>query len=235
MHSRCQRCGPTKPCKINASGTHHPLSNNQLRAWARSLAAGTHGVTMQTPPKAALFATFFRNFDVPAPVFTPQAPANPMGPYMTGNPFPFMPWGMPPSFTGPGQMTPAPVDTNSSHASSSSHLSALPSSSSHASTSSLPSVILSSDPPDMAAANPYAEISAFLTDLSFHHPRRNLPQYIPRFEDLDFYNIDEILKLGTAEELTRLVDISAGNAAFLLVQVKTEMKRVDRIIRASKV
>lgn len=36
-YGHCQVCGPTKVCKITMSGGHHPLSNNQQRAWAQSL------------------------------------------------------------------------------------------------------------------------------------------------------------------------------------------------------
>ncbi|KAJ7438981.1 hypothetical protein FB451DRAFT_1378089 [Mycena latifolia] len=250
MYSRCQMCGPEKACKINSSGTHQPLSHNQLRAWARSLvrnsslklscqakprqAAETHGVTLQTPPKAQLFAMFFKTFGTastaPAPV-QPQSPFGAMPPYMGGNPYAFMaPWmqGMPPAFSG-NPMAPTSAYGSSSHgASTSTSSSTLPSSSSHASTSALPS----SDPHDMDAANPYPEIAAFIATLSLLHSRRNLAQYLDRFDELDFYNIDEISKLGTAEELTRLVGMTAGNAAFLLAQVKTKMRRVDRATRA---
>ncbi|KAJ7487162.1 hypothetical protein FB451DRAFT_1392007 [Mycena latifolia] len=237
MYSHCQMCGPTKICKINASGTHQPLTNNQIRAWARALAAETHGVTLQTPPKAALFAMFFKSFgstaSAPVPM-QPEIPFGGIGQFMGGNPFAFMPpWmqGMPPAFAGyPGSVHPG----NSSHRSTSPKSSVLPSSSLHASTSSLPSGLLSSDPPDMDAANPYPEIADFISALSKHHPKRNLTQYIHQFDDLDFYNIDEILKLQTAEELTRVVGVSTGNASFLLAQVKAEMKRVDRIIRTSR-
>jgi hypothetical protein len=36
-YSNCQLCGWSKACKIDVSGNHHPLSNNQLRGWGRSL------------------------------------------------------------------------------------------------------------------------------------------------------------------------------------------------------
>ncbi|KAJ7447825.1 hypothetical protein FB451DRAFT_1375536 [Mycena latifolia] len=64
-YGRCQLCGPSKACKITASGTHHPLSNNQLRAWAQALALGTHNVTLKTPPRdlkgQGLFSMFFKS------------------------------------------------------------------------------------------------------------------------------------------------------------------------------
>jgi hypothetical protein len=52
--------------------------------------------------------------------------------------------------------------------------------------------------------------------------------YIGRFEDLDYYNIDEIAKLGTADNLAELVGITHGNMAFLLQKVKDEMKCIDQ-------
>ncbi|KAJ7084107.1 hypothetical protein C8R44DRAFT_894251 [Mycena epipterygia] len=36
-YGRCQLCGPTKVCKITVAGTHHPMSNNQQRAWSQAL------------------------------------------------------------------------------------------------------------------------------------------------------------------------------------------------------
>jgi hypothetical protein len=37
QYGHCQSCGPTKCCKITFAGTHHAMTNNQLRAWAKSL------------------------------------------------------------------------------------------------------------------------------------------------------------------------------------------------------
>ncbi|KAJ7089151.1 hypothetical protein C8R44DRAFT_892529 [Mycena epipterygia] len=36
-YGHCQLCGPTKVCKITVAGTHHPMSNNQQRAWSQAL------------------------------------------------------------------------------------------------------------------------------------------------------------------------------------------------------
>ncbi|KAJ7923691.1 hypothetical protein B0H13DRAFT_2400983 [Mycena leptocephala] len=89
----------------------------------------------------------------------------------------------------------------------------------------------SSDPPDMGALNPYTEIPEFIQQLNEYCPQRNLVQYIDRFGDLDFYNIDEIAKLGSADRLVELVGITHGNAQFLLDKIKAEMKRTDRAAR----
>ncbi|KAJ7141515.1 hypothetical protein C8R46DRAFT_1233643 [Mycena filopes] len=68
-HGRCQVCGPSKACKIDRAANHHNLTNNQLRGWARSLAAGTHQVTLSQPPRDELFGMFHKNS-----VSTPSAP-----------------------------------------------------------------------------------------------------------------------------------------------------------------
>jgi hypothetical protein len=83
----------------------------------------------------------------------------------------------------------------------------------------------------MGALNPYTEIPEFIQQLNEYCPQRNLVQYIDRFGDLDFYNIDEIAKLGGADRLVELVGITLGNAQFLLDKIKAEMKRTDRAAR----
>ncbi|KAJ7735060.1 hypothetical protein B0H16DRAFT_1731564 [Mycena metata] len=104
-----------------------------------------------------------------------------------------------------------------------------------ASGSALHPVLASSDPPDMDVANPYPEIATFITRLADHHLLRNLAKYIPLFDNLDFYHIDEINNLKTVEALTSLLpDISAGTAAFLLAQTKAEIKRINCAARAPK-
>ncbi|KAJ7182125.1 hypothetical protein C8R46DRAFT_1314133 [Mycena filopes] len=223
-YGRCQMCGPTKACKITIAGEHHPLSNNQLRAWAHCLAAETHGVTLQTPPHAKLFQMFFKSSGPAAPAppsnqVMQSAPGYNGGPWNPPNHpygYPYMGGPMPPLFTLPMQPQFGGNGQNI------------------ASTSSTRPALASSDPPDMDAANPYPGIGDFITRLAIHHPQRNLTRYITAFDDLDFYHIDEVQKLKTPEELTRLIGISAGNASLLLDQVKAEMKRVDRNIRAAK-
>jgi hypothetical protein len=83
----------------------------------------------------------------------------------------------------------------------------------------------------MAAANPYPEISDFLNKLNDLQPRRQLLKCIPKFDELDFYNIDELVKLGPAAELAQITSISLGNATYILEKVKGEIKRIDREIK----
>lgn len=106
-----------------------------------------------------------------------------------------------------------------------------PSHAPRASTSSSAPAFPSSDPPDMGAANPYTEIPEFIQQLHEYHPKRRLLDYSDRFADLDYYNIDEIAKLQTPENLADLIGLTHGNAAFLLEQIKGEMKRIDRASR----
>jgi hypothetical protein len=136
-----------------------------------------------------------------------------MPPHMMG--YPYMPWGLPGHPHMPSMQPIASAASPISHAP-------------HASTSALPAVIPSSDPPDMSALNPYPEISDFLHQLDGYDPRRKMLDYIPTFAALDYYNIDEVHRLGTAEELVRIANITHGNATYLMAQVKNEIKRVDR-------
>ncbi|KAF8173394.1 hypothetical protein K438DRAFT_1772200 [Mycena galopus ATCC 62051] len=218
QYGHCQACGPTKFCKITVAGTHHHLSNGQRRAWAQALALGKNGLTLKTPPRDVagqnLFGMFFKSMpgEVGPPVppmpslFSGMMPQQMMG-------YPYMPWGFP----GHSHMSPMPPITPTA-----------PSPFPHASTSALPAAILSSDPPEMGAQNPYPEILTFLHKLDGYDPRRKLLDYIPVFGALDYYNIDEIQKLGKAEELVRIAKITHGNATYLMVEVKNEIKRVDR-------
>ncbi|KAJ7445433.1 hypothetical protein FB451DRAFT_1412712 [Mycena latifolia] len=238
QYGHCQLCGTTKACKITVAGTHHPLSNNQLRAWAQSLTLGKHGVTLKTPPRAVggqnLFGMFFKTMHSSEAPSTPQMQPqfSGMPPFMM-NPYAFMsPWGMPgPGANGHPQMPvmPHPMSTPFSHANAEGASASVP----RASTSALPADLPSSDPPDMGTVNPYPEITGFLQQLDTHQPNRRLLSYIPTFEELDFYNIDELMKLGgTAEELVRVAGISLGNATFIMTQIKGEMKRIDRARRS---
>jgi hypothetical protein len=83
----------------------------------------------------------------------------------------------------------------------------------------------------MGAVNPYPEINDFLNQLDAYQPRRHLLDCIPLFDQLDFFNIDEIAKLGTAAEVARVTSISLGNSTYIMDQVRGEMKRVDRARR----
>ncbi|KAF8185347.1 hypothetical protein K438DRAFT_1765993 [Mycena galopus ATCC 62051] len=207
-HGRCQLCGPSKACKIDRAANHHNLTNNQLRGWARSLAAGTHNVTLSQPPRDELFGMFHKN-TVNTPSAGPQA-AFPGMPYMGMPPYFMPPWAFPGS-----PATPTPRPSHTSLASMSTSTAAFP----------------SSNPPDMGALNPYTEIPEFIKQLHEYHPQRRLSDYVDRFGDLDFYNIDEVAKLGSADALVNLIGITHGNAAFLLGKIKDEMKRIDRTVK----
>ncbi|KAJ7198939.1 hypothetical protein GGX14DRAFT_664525, partial [Mycena pura] len=222
-HGRCQLCGPSKACKIDVSGTHKVLSNNMLKAWARALAAETHGVTMVTPPRAGLFSMFFRSMAGPGgnPPATPGSMAPGYPPFM--NPYAFMPWGMNGGMGGmpgmPGMsgeqlstaVTPSPLPRGN-HLASTSALDGMP----------------SSDPPEMGALNPYPEIADFFRKVDIHYPRRCLLDLISNFDDQSYFNIDEIAKLGSADAISRAVSITTGNAAFILGEVMSEIKRIDK-------
>jgi hypothetical protein len=84
----------------------------------------------------------------------------------------------------------------------------------------------------MGEVNCYPEISEFLHQLNDYEPRRNVLGYLDTFADLDFYHIDEIMNLGSAEELVQVTNITPGNAVYLLKHVKAEMKRTDRARQA---
>ena len=94
--------------------------------------------------------------------------------------------------------------------------------------------IASSDPLDMDASNPYPEISTFLHSLDEHHSKRGLTTYISQFDAQDYYNIDEVFKIGSAAALFETIGMTAGNAAFLLEKIKAEMKRIDRMNKVLK-
>lgn len=244
--SRCQRCGPDVACKIDLSGEHVKLNNNQLRAWANSMvlsfpllmsvrahvkiiqALGSHGVTLVTPPHSEMFGKFFKNShranstsSVPQSTFSQYPP-----PYMPMHPYAqMMPWGMLYGGSPSTPMTPTLLPRAADP---------------QASSSKLPAAFLSSDPPEIDAINPYPEITDFLKELHHLAPQRNLLRYIPAFECLDFYHIDEISKLGPAEELVRLAHdledpdehVSIGNAKHIMEKVKAQIKRIDRAQKA---
>ncbi|KAJ6503837.1 hypothetical protein C8R45DRAFT_924178 [Mycena sanguinolenta] len=223
-YSHCQACGPTKICKITVAGTHHHLSNNQRRAWSQALALKKNGVTLRTPPRDVagqnLFGMFFKSVvseavrPVPGPpmqnLLSTMIPPQTMG-------YPYMPWPLPGYSHMPSMEAMHPIAS-----------AAAPSHAPHASTSALPAVLPSSDPPEMGALNPYPEIPDFLRRLDGYEPRRNILDYIPTFAALDYYNIDEIHRLGTVEQLVLVAKITHGNATYLMAQVKNEIKRVDR-------
>ncbi|KAJ7441223.1 hypothetical protein FB451DRAFT_1150613 [Mycena latifolia] len=229
QHGHCQLCRPSKSCKIDVSGNHCPLSNGQLRGWALALATGTHNVTLKTPPNNQLFGMFFKNSLKATPSASTSTVAPPpfaLPPYMAMNPmnlYAFMPWAMPgmpaaSPFNGnlSTPVTPTPIPPTS-----------------HASGSKLTPAFPSSDPPDMGAVNPYPGMTEFLEQLDGYEPQRRLFNCISKFEELDFYHIDEIAALETPQELARVAEITLGNANYIMKQVKGQIKCVDRERKAS--
>jgi hypothetical protein len=185
-----------------------------------SQAGGIDGVTLRTPPKGNLFATFHRLGDspmaIPAPAPGP-APNHPFAPFGLGgtpgmfNPYTFMtppPWMMTGMPSYPSPTTPTPHSVHKRH----NHYDDVP----------------SSDPPDDSGANPYPEIRSFLEKLDKQHPRRLLLPYVEDFEQKDFYHIDEIVKLSMECLTGAEFHLSAGNAQFIVDAAKAEMKRIDR-------
>ncbi|THU75882.1 hypothetical protein K435DRAFT_880029 [Dendrothele bispora CBS 962.96] len=86
----------------------------------------------------------------------------------------------------------------------------------------------SSDPYDETEANPYPTIDSFLLALSSREPRRALLQYIQKFEDADYYNIDQLARC-TKEFLTGpKIEMTDGNAEFVLISVGKVAWRSDR-------
>ncbi|KAJ6583320.1 hypothetical protein B0H10DRAFT_2234863 [Mycena sp. CBHHK59/15] len=86
----------------------------------------------------------------------------------------------------------------------------------------------SSDPPEMGALNPYPEIADFFRKVDVHYPRRCLLNLISNFDDQNYFNIEEIATLGSADAISRAVSITTGNAAFILGEVLSEIKRIDK-------
>ncbi|KAJ7210188.1 hypothetical protein GGX14DRAFT_394983 [Mycena pura] len=237
----CQRCGPSKSCKITTSGQHHTLTNQQKAAWAKCLSLGGARVTYDTPPRNELFAMFFKSLDTASAV---PASGNPPGPatiasgfgaippYMGINPYGFMPWGYPAPAAPFSQVPSTPGTPTPGSA---------PAHMSHASSTTLPPAFPSSDPPEAGSFNPYPEITDFLKRLDILEPRyglhpesllRKLIRYVDKFDELDLYTIDAIAALKTPEKIMEVAGLTFGNAKFLFAQVKREVRKVKEQIAA---
>ncbi|KAJ7889079.1 hypothetical protein B0H14DRAFT_3712391 [Mycena olivaceomarginata] len=174
------------------AGNHHHLTNGQLSAWARTLAAGTHNVTLKTPPQADLFSTFFKKFGggaAPPPAAEPLNPAfGNMGPFMGMNPYVYMPWGAP--FGTPANFAIRRTWALSTHT--------------------------------RKSQNSFRELDGY-------DAKRRLLDAVSNFEKLDYYNIDEIAKIGKASEIAQIVGITIGNATHILGHVKAAMDSLERL------
>lgn len=219
--SQCQKCGPSKYCKIDATATHYHLTFGQRRGWATALvslpllschhsakglrqACGMNSVTLRNPPKGELFAMFHK-----AGASEPLAAATPAGGYFPQPP-PLPAGWYPPNPYGYGYAMPPPPADPPRYASSSAT-----------------SAMMSSDPPDADEPNPYPSVDVFLATLHKQEPRRNLPQYGYQFNEAELFNIDEIARLSVEKLKGRPYDMTKGSANVLWTEVKREMKRVN--------
>jgi hypothetical protein len=228
---QCQKCGPSKYCKIDKMGQHVNLTFQQRRGWSVALvcsahlhtvppiaqvltsrqATETHGVTLKTPPKGDLFLGYHAaKLPVNDSASAPNTPSTIVHPYTFTMPpggyggWPG-PWMMPPNYQHP---PPTPKQQEKLH-------------------------VLSSDPSNYDRSR-YPSISEFLAKLDIEHPRCRLPTYADRFEGMNFYNIDALVSF-TEERLTAMeFGMSLGNVRFLLKEVKDEVKRLDRKKRARR-
>ncbi|KAH7910155.1 hypothetical protein BJ138DRAFT_1009461, partial [Hygrophoropsis aurantiaca] len=212
----CQKCGPSKWCKVDKHGTHTHLTFHQRRGWLVALATETTGVSLKTPPKGNLFPNFHK---VERPLASPENPVAAMNPY--GYPHALLPpFQWPPPFMGAGNMygvppaampiVPAPTRTPDRRAA------------------------FSSSPPDRGDATAYPSVDDFLTILHIRHPRRGLNAYVDTFNKADFYDIDELVDLSEEQLSGPEFLLSAGNARFLLKEVKAEMRKVDQATRKKR-
>ncbi|KAI6144409.1 hypothetical protein BKA82DRAFT_35643 [Pisolithus tinctorius] len=188
----CQRCGPSKYCKINRASQHgHEM----------------HGVTLKTPPKGDLFSEFHApQSDKTSSTSATQMPLN--SPYMSMYGWPPMPpmppmmplWMVPPVYQAPATpVTPTMGEKQGE---------------------------LSPSELDHDTQPTYPTIVDFLTKLDASFLKRKLSVYIPQFEAMDFYNIDELRSLSE-EQLMKDFGMSLGNSRFLLSEVAQAVRQVE--------
>lgn len=90
----------------------------------------------------------------------------------------------------------------------------------------------SSDPPVEDTPNPYPEIKPFIIRLDAKEPRRRLARYAASFESEDYYHVNEVAQFSVSE-LVKDYGMSSGNASFFLGEVKAEIKRVKKAMKAA--
>ncbi|KAJ7819130.1 hypothetical protein B0H14DRAFT_2600852 [Mycena olivaceomarginata] len=200
----CVKCGTAHLCKIDRAGNHVHLTFPQRRAWAVSLACGTHKVTKLTPPQGGLFQMFHNNnsFNGP-PAAAPTA-------------YPPPPWyQLPPGHPGGYGMTGYPAVG-------------------YAQPPPLPPVaarqpMMSSDPIEEDAIL-YPSVIAFIESLITKAPKRvGLRAVGETLDSLHFFEINEIITL-TAQELgtEKFGNVVLGDAQHLLKQAASEVKRLEK-------
>jgi hypothetical protein len=223
QYRTCIKCGTAHLCKIDRAGNHVHLSFNQRRAWAVSLvrqsvvpcdgyliccsqACGTLKVTKMTPPQGGLFQMFHKNDSAPA---TAQAayPQPQWYPPPSGYGVPGYPgYPQPPLLPQFAPPLPPPVPP-----------------------------MMSSDPVEEDGIT-YPSITAFIEALITKAPQRHgLREVSETLDALRFYQIDEITAL-TTEELgsDKFGNIVLGDAQYLLKQVGSEVKRLEKLARRAR-
>ncbi|THU78503.1 hypothetical protein K435DRAFT_876565 [Dendrothele bispora CBS 962.96] len=174
-YSSCSACGPDVACKVNKRNQHVPLTINQLQSWATALNLKQQGVTLDIPPKSDNFSDFHYSMSqTPARKATTTPAPSPA----VGNPYSAELGGFLGAFAAAQFMT-------AGH----SRAPTFPTFGTQPAYPSSPE-IPSSDPYNETEPNPYPAIDDFLSALAQKEPRRGLLQYIQKFEDADYYNID---------------------------------------------
>jgi hypothetical protein len=175
-------------------------------------ALGSHGVTLQNPPKNDLFACFHKSQNVP----TAPDPVNLASAYN----FPAFPPPWAPMYDPRMFIPQAPPAYASSLP---------PSNSQHPSTGPSLKHSLSLSTDGGQDHEPYPFIMSFLTDIAAHNPHcPALDGLADKFQNEDLFTIDEIASLSE-ERLRDHFGLSLGNARFVLDQVRKEMNHIDKI------
>ncbi|KAJ3902198.1 hypothetical protein F5879DRAFT_1003335 [Lentinula edodes] len=235
MLKQCQKCGREIMCKIDVQGQHVKLSYNMLRAWVIALVNQEHGVTLKQPPKIPLFSQFFRSQTSSTPASgiistaaTPQTPQPIISQSPVYMPMPMpMPMYHPSTWTHP-MMNPSVWSEATSHGR---HYTSQAGNSGRGPESPRSHLMLSSDPPEEDLSSPYNTVRDFLVTLHNTVPHRGLIGYIDIFEKHDYWNIDEILRLGEEALTAPPFELSRGNAGWLIEKIKAQVKRTDRELK----
>ncbi|KAF8161921.1 hypothetical protein K438DRAFT_1985443 [Mycena galopus ATCC 62051] len=207
----CVKCGTTQLCKIDRAGNHVHLTFPQRRAWAVSLACGTHKVTKVTPPQGGLFQMFHNNRynDGPpaaAPAAYPHSPWYQLPPgHSTGYGIPaYTGYPQPPLIP---QFPPAPARQP----------------------------MMSSDPVEEDGIS-YPSVITFIETLIDKAPLRvGLHAVGETLDSLHFFEINEITTLTTQELGTeKFGSVVLGDAQFLLKQAGMEVKRLEKQARCAR-
>ncbi|KAF8142476.1 hypothetical protein K438DRAFT_2113541 [Mycena galopus ATCC 62051] len=205
----CVKCGTAHLCKINRAGNHVHLTFPQRRAWAVSLACGTPKVTKLTPPEGGLFHMFHNNNSNNGPPAVSQ-PSYPLSQY----------YHLPPMQSGS-----APGYPGYLHAPVFPHFPPAPARQS----------MMSSDPIESDGIV-YPAIINFIEALIMKTPQRiALRDISVMLDSLRFYEINEITTL-TAQDLEteKFGNVVLGDGNYLLKQVQSEVKRLEKQVKLAR-